>query len=128
VFVPGVVGWFRCDQERTDSPLHRARESRIQLALCASFQHIEAKPERVNRRPHLLDQQLSTWVERIYKQANHSCFRRNFMKQLKPLRLKRNAQPTHTRDIAARPVHLRDEAVLHWITSSLKDHRDCRTR
>ena len=53
----------------------------------------------------------------------HLCFRRYFMKQLKPLRLKRNAQPTYTCDIAAGSVHRGGEAVLHRVTASLKDHR-----
>jgi hypothetical protein len=45
------------------------------------------------------------------------------MKQLKPLRLERNAQSTYTRDIAAGSVHPEDEAVLHRITASLKNQR-----
>jgi len=53
----------------------------------------------------------------------HLCFRRYFMKQLKPLRLKRNTQPTYTRDIAAGSVHLGDEAVLHRVTAGLKNDR-----
>ena len=53
----------------------------------------------------------------------HLCFRRYFMKQLKPLRLKRNAQPTYTCDIAAGSVHRGGEAVLHRVTASLKDDR-----
>ena len=123
MFVPAVVGWFLGDQERADSPLHRVRESRAQLALCTSFQYIEAKAERAPRLPHLLDQQLSTWIERIYKQADDACFRCYFMKQLKPLRLKRHAQPTYTRDIAAGSVHPGDEAVLHRVTAGLKNDR-----
>jgi len=45
------------------------------------------------------------------------------MKQLKPLRLKRNAQPTYTCDIAAGSVHRGGEAVLHRVTASLEDNR-----
>src|ERR1700746_2222376 len=45
------------------------------------------------------------------------------MKQLKPLRLKRNAQPTYTCDITAGSVHPGGEAVLHRVTASLEDHR-----
>src|SRR5262249_14079792 len=45
------------------------------------------------------------------------------MKQLKPLWLKRNAQPTYTRDIAAGSVHPGDEAVPHRATAGLKNDR-----
>jgi hypothetical protein len=59
VFVPAVVGWFLGDQQRADFPLHRARESRVQLGLCAGFQYVETKPKRAHRLPHLLDQQFA---------------------------------------------------------------------
>src|SRR5437763_4520658 len=44
------------------------------------------------------------------------------MKQFKPLRLKRNAQPTYTCDIAAGSIHPGGETVLHRVTASLEDH------
>lgn len=93
------------------SLLHQFRESRVQLALGASLQHVQSKSERST--------DLATRIERIYKQANHGCFRHYFMKQLMPFWFERNAQPTYTRDIAAGPVHPGDEAVLHWVTASL---------
>src|SRR5262245_2802158 len=123
MFVPTVVGWFLGDQERADSPLHRARESLVQLALCTSFQYIKTKPERAHGLPHVLDQQLSTWIERVYEKSDHVRFRHYFVKQLKPFRLKRNAQPTYTRDIAAGSVHLGNEAVLHRVAAGLKNDR-----
>jgi hypothetical protein len=62
---------------------------------------------------------------RVDEHANRRCFGHELAQQFQSLRSHQTAQKAYARDIAARAIQARDEAVRYRIASCCKHNRDC---
>ena len=100
------------DQESADVLLNHVGERNVQFFLSAGSSYLNAEPELASCLLHLLKLKLGAWIFWIYQKRYHGRIGYQLVQEFKPLRFQRDSHSAYTRDVAARPIHCRNEPSL----------------